>query len=257
MTTDANTAPPTEPAAPEAPLGFLQRLGGVLFSPDETFRDIAARPRILAPLALLLAVAIAGAAILVPRMDFETMMRDRLEHSDKAAQMSPADMDRAVRMGSSFGKMIGYTSPVVAIGIWALIAVALWLTFRLFGNEGAYNQAFAVTLYAWIPLTINSIIGLVVAMTRSSIDPESMATMVASNPAVLVDLHAHPVLFSFLSSLDLFTVWTIVLLIFGFAQVARTSKARSAAVVLSWWAVFLFFKVGFAALGAARMKAGS
>jgi len=235
----------------------MQRITGALFSPDETFRDIAARPNVLAPLVILIVISVTSVVMLMPRMDFATMIRDQMERSGKAAQLGPGDMDRAVRISSSFLKIIGYTSPVIAIGFWALIAGALLLTFRLFGGEGRYKQEFSVTLYAWIPLIINSVIATIVAMTRSTIDPEQMATMVASNGAVLVDLHAHPVAFAFLSAIDLFTIWTIVLLIIGFAHVARTSRARAATVVLSWWGVMLFFKVGSAALGAMRMKAGS
>ena len=248
------TAPPP---GPDQPLGTFERMGGVLYSPDDTFGDIARKPNVLAPLVIFFVISVVSAVVLVPRMDFQTMMRDNMERSGKASQMSPGDMDRAVRIGSSFAKVIAYTSPVLAIGIWALIAGAIFLTFRMFGAEGTYKQAFSVTLYAWVPLLINNIIGMVVAFTKPSLNPEEMGTLVASNGGAFVDLHAHPVLFSFLSSIDLFTIWTVVLLIIGFAHVARTSKARSAAVVLSWWFVLVFFKVGFAALGAMRMKAGS
>lgn len=244
------------PGAPEGQ-GTFQRIGGVLFSPDETFAGIAARPNVLLPLVILLVISILGSVILVPKMDFQTMMRDQMERSGKTATMSPSDVDRAVRMSSSFAKMIGYVSPVFALAVWAIIAGVLLVTFKLFGAQGTYKQAFSVTLYAWVPLLINSIIGLIVALTKSSLNPEEMGTLVASNAAVLVDLHAHPVLYSLLSSIDLFTIWTVVLLIVGFAHVARTTKARAAAVVLSWWGVMLFVKVGFAALGAMRMKAGS
>jgi hypothetical protein len=84
-----------------------------------------------------------------------------------------------------------------------------------------------------------------------------MAVLVRSNPAFLVDMKANPVLFSLLSSIDLFTIWTVVLLIIGFAFVARVSKAKSAAIVISLWAVALVIKLGFAAIGAAKAKAAA
>ncbi len=257
MTTDIEAAQPPEPGAPEAPLGTFQRISGVVFSPDETFREVAARPNVLVPLVILLAIAIVSAVILVPRMDFQSMLRDQMERSGKAATMTPSQLDTSVRIGSSFAKLIGYSSPALAVGIWALIAGALLVTFRLFGGEGTYKQAFSVTLYSWIPLTINGIIGIIVAMTKSSLNPEEMGTLVASNAGILVDLHARPVAYALLSAVDLFTIWAIVLLIIGFAHVAKTSKGRAAAVVLSLWGVLLFFKAGLAALGAMRMKAGT
>jgi membrane protein, antimicrobial resistance system len=251
MTVDLETAPPPPPAESK---GFAQRLGGVLFSPDETFRDIAARPDIFKPLLMLFIVSIISAILIIPRIDFAATVRDKLESSPRSASMSPGDMDRAVRMGTAFGKALGYASPALAIVIWAIIAGVVLIAYRLFGGEGTYTQAFAVTLYAWIPLIIKSIITTVVAFTKTSIDANQMATLVTSNPAFLVDMKEHLVAFSFLSSIDLFAIWSLVLFIIGFAHVARVTKAKSATVMISLWAIVLFVKLGFAALGAAKMK---
>ncbi|HSP15602.1 MAG TPA: Yip1 family protein [Thermoanaerobaculia bacterium] len=255
MTTDLEAAPP--PPVPEESKDSWQRLGGVLFSPDETFRDIARRPNVLLPLAILFIVSVISAVLLIPRIDFESTVRDQMERSSRAASMSPGDMDRAVRMGAALGKAIGYASPVVAIAIWAIIAGVMLTAFRLFGGEGTYKQAFSATLYAWIPLLIKSIVTTAVAMTKSTIDAEQIATLVTSNPAFLLDLKVHPIAFSLLSSIDIFAIWTIVLFIIGFAHLSKVSKAKSATIVISLWAVMIIVKLGFAALGAARMKAAS
>ena len=55
-----------------------------------------------------------------------------------------------------------------------------------------------------------------------------MATMIKTNPGFLVDMKTHPMLFALLSSLDVFTIWTVVLLIIGFAALSRASKAKAA-----------------------------
>jgi len=75
-----------------------------------------------------------------------------------------------------------------------------------------------------------------------------------SNLAFTVDMKTQPVLFSLFGSFDVFTIWTVVLMIIGFAALSRFSKAKSAAIVVSIWAVVIFIKVGFAAIGAARMR---
>jgi hypothetical protein len=63
-----------------------------------------------------------------------------------------------------------------------------------------------------------------------------------------------PVLFSALSSFDLFTIWTIFLLAVGFSAFSRFSKAKSATIIVSLWIVMILIRVGFAAMGAARMN---
>ena len=97
---------------------------GVLFSPNETFADIVRRPNLLAPLIIMVVITLISTVIVVPRMDFETMMRDQLAASGKMNNMSSEDADRMVRFSVAFGKAIGYASPLFVIGAWAVIAVS-------------------------------------------------------------------------------------------------------------------------------------
>lgn len=254
MTSDLETtAPPPPPAAPEQSKSVWERFIGALFSPDDTFRDIARKPDILVPLLILLVITIVSSVVMIPHLDLATSLRDQLENSGR--NLSPEDIERSVRMMSAFAKVTAYASPLLAVGLWAIVAGVLLVSFRLFGGEGNYKQAFSVTLYAWIPLLLNSVIASIVGVARGSIDPREMASVVMSNPAFFVSFKDQPILYSALSSLDLFTIWTVILLIIGFAWVSRTSKARSAAVVIGWWAFLVLMKLGFAAMGAARMKA--
>jgi len=248
--TEPPSVPPAAPAVPRK--SFLQRLAGVLFAPAETFDDIARTPDVLAPMALLLLIAIGSTVVLVPRMDFESTIRTQMQQSGR--EMKPADMDRAVKMGKAFGTMIAYCSPLLGIAFYVVLAGILLLAFRLFGGEGNFTQALSVTLYAWIPLTLFSIILALVALSRDSIDPTTIATVVKSNPSFLVDFSEQRVLFALLSSLDVFVVWTLILLTFGFSAVSKLSKGMSAAIIFSLWIAATIVKVGFAALGAAKMK---
>jgi hypothetical protein len=261
VTADAPSTPPPPapqpPGAPEERTGTLQRIIGAQFSPSESFADIARRPNVLAPLIIMVVITLVSTVVVVPRMDFETMMRDQLATSGKLNGMSSEDADRVVRFSVAFGKVIGYSSPLLAIAAWVVIAGVLLIAFRLFGGEGTFKQAFSVTLYAFVPLLIKSIVSTFVVLAKGTIGVEEMAVLVRSNPAFLVDMKTNQVLFALLSSLDLFTIWTTVLLIIGFAFVARVSKAKSAVIVISLWALALVIKLGFAAIGAAKARAAA
>lgn len=248
---NAGYTPPAPPAEPPAQNTF-QRIAGVLFAPADTFRDIARRPDIVMPLIILVIIGFVTSALIIPRMDFEAAFREQM--ASQNSKMSDADLDRAAKMGSAFGKVMAWTGPVWGILIWAVIAGVLLLAHRLFGGEGNFKQAFSTVLYSWIPLTINGIVTGIVAVARGEIDPTTMQTLVKSNPAFLVDMKENPILFSALSSLDLFTIWTLILLIIGFATLSRLSRAKSAAIVISLWLLTVVVKLGFAAMGAARAK---
>jgi hypothetical protein len=245
-------APPSA-AAPSGPppKGPVQRIVGALFSPNEAFDDIARKPDILVPLIVIVLISFVATFMIMPKLDLESEIREGIE----ANKDIPADQrEQIVRFSVASGKVIGYASPVFAIVILAIIAGILLLAFRMMGGEGTFKQAFSVTLYSWLPLTIKGLVGAVIALSRSSVTASEMATLLKSNPAFLVDPKEQMAVHSLLSSIDLFNIWTLVLLIIGFAFVSRFSKAKSAAIIITLWVVTILVKVGFAMMGQARMN---
>jgi hypothetical protein len=246
-------APVTDPPAKNS----FQRIVGVLFAPAETFRDIARKPDILVPLLLIVIVTYVTVALTAPRMDWDAVVAQQEEAMRKQnPNMTDADMERVAKFTKAGGTVFAYTMPLFFIAWYAIVAGVLLLAVRLFGGEGTYKQAFSATLYAWMPMLLAGIVGTVVVLVRGGlIDPQAMQTLVKSNPAFLVDIKEQPILFSLLSSLDIFTIWYLILLVIGFAALSRLSKTKVAVIVISLWLVTVVIKVGMAALGAARMKA--
>lgn len=226
----------------------------MLFSPDETLRDIARKPDVLVPLIVILVISTISGIVLAPRMEFDSM---RTQMAARNPNLSPDDIDRGVRIAGAVGKVSAYASPLIALAAFAIMAGVLFIAFRLFGGEGTFKQAFSVVIYAWIPRVIQGIILTIIIAFKGTVDVNDMPTLVRSNLAFLTDMSQHPVLFSLLSTFDLFTIWTVILLIVGFAWTSRFTKTRSAAIILSIWMFITIVKLGFAAFGAARMKASS
>ncbi len=239
--------PAPQPAAPPAKANPFGRLVGVLFSPDETFASIARTPDWLVPLLLFVVLAGVGGYVFTHHVDFVTNMRAQMEE-----RHAPSDqIDQAVKVTKAISTVIAYCSPLISIIVYVLVAAILMLAFRMMGGEGDFAQYFSVTLYAWLPQVIQSLIVLVVLLTRTDpVGAEGLATLVRSNLAFLTDMKEHAVLFGLLGSLDVFTIWSLILMSIGFAHVSKFSKAKSATIVVSVWAFWTAIKVGFAALGA-------
>jgi len=244
MTDLTAPAPAPAPAIEPKPNPFA-RMIGVLFSPDPTFGSIARRPDWVVPLMLFIVVGYISTALILPRMDWGAIAAMQEEQiKAKNPNMSQDDLDRMSRMSAAAGKVFGWIAPLMGVIWYLIVALVLWLAFRLFGGEGTFKQAWSTTLYAWVPLFINGIILTIVAVLRGGlVNPMEMATLVKSNPAFLVDLKAQPVLYALLSSFDVFTIWTVVLLIIGFAIVSRVSKTKAAAIVIPLWVVCILFKL--------------
>jgi hypothetical protein len=155
-------------------------------------------------------------------------------------------------MGAGFAKTIGWSGPILGIVMWAVMAGVLLLVFRMFGGEGNYKQAYSALVYAWVPMTIFGIILAIVGYARGTIDPITMQTVVKSNPGFLADPMQQRVLYAILTSLDLFIIWTLALLTFGYSALSRLSRTKSAVIVVSLWLITVLVKVGFAAMQAGR-----
>lgn len=253
MTTDGQTAPPGNPPPPEKPKNVFERIAGVLFAPAETFQDIARRPDILGPLLFILIISYVTTAMIVPKIDFSTMLEQQTEQMRKRNpnldEEQVAQMERITMAGA---KVMSWVLPMLMVAWYALMAAALMFAFRLMGGEGTFKQAFSVTLYAWMPMVLLSILTAIIVFARGTFDPVTAATLVKSNPAFLVDMKEQPILFTLLSSLDVFTIWMLALLSIGFSTMAKVSRMKAAAIVLSLWVATIVVKLGFAALGASR-----
>lgn len=228
------------PSAEPTPNSF-QRIIGVIFSPNATFASIARRPDWVVPLVLLLLVSLAAGVIMAPHIDFGAAAREAMEQNKNA---TPEQIDKAVRISSSIGKVFTYISPVLSlIGLLVISGVCL-LAFRIFGGEGDFKQAFSVTCYSSIPTIIKSIVTLIIIVAKGGvIAAPALQTLVRSNLGFLVDYKTNPMAFALLSSLDIFSVWFLALMIIGFSYVARVSKVKAAVTIISLWVLVLLLKL--------------
>jgi hypothetical protein len=243
------TSEVSEPQAAPKPKNVFARIAGVLFAPADAFEEIVRRPAIVWPLVLIVAISFVSSALMVPRIDFESVKAMQAEQLRKQnPKMSDADLERFGRVAVASSKVIMWIAPLLTVVMFAAIAGVLLLAFRMMAGEGNFAQAMSVTLYAWMPLLLFSIIMLIVVVARWTFDPTMAATVVKSNPAFLVDMKEQPVLFALLSSLDVFTIWSVVLFILGFSAMSRLSKGTSAGIVLVLWGVMIVLKLGMAAL---------
>jgi hypothetical protein len=228
------------PGAEPKPNPF-QRIIGVLFSPDATFASIARRPDWVVPLVLLLLISLAAGFIMAPHVDFGAAARESMEQNKN---VKPEDVEKAVRISASIGKVFSYISPVLSLIGLLVIAGVVLLAFRIFGGEGDFKQAFSVTCYASIPTIIKSVVTLIIIVAKGGIIPaQALATLVRSNLGFLVDYKTNPVAFALLSSFDIFSVWFLALLIIGFSYVARVSKVKAAVTIISLWILVLLLKL--------------
>ena len=241
MTTGQDEALVTPAPDPGPKPNPAQRVIGVIFSPDATMASIAKRPDWVLPLVLILVASFIAGIVIAQHVDFGATVRESVEQNKNLSQ---EQIDRAVNMGSAIGKVTTYLSPVIGAISLLIIAGVLLLAVRLMGGEGDFKQAFSVTCYASIPGIIRAVVLVIIILARGGmITAQTLQTLVRSNLGFLADFKANPMAFALLSSVDLFSIWFVVLLIIGFAYVSRLSKAKTAVIIVVLWIVATGFKL--------------
>jgi len=246
-------AAPTPPQEPK-PNSF-SRIVGVFFAPGETFASIARRPDFLVPLAIIVILGFISGVLIAQKVDFKSVARETIESSPRAAKLPPDIIQKQVNLTAGIMKVTAYGAAIFNALALVILAAILFAAFKIFGGEGDFLQAFSITIYAWFPLLIKGIIALITLLAKKSITLYSLQNPVASNFGYFINPNQHPMEFAFLSSFDIFSLWTIILLIIGFAAMSRFSRAKSAAIILSLWAIKVLFAVGAGAVRTLGMRA--
>ncbi|HYM62347.1 MAG TPA: Yip1 family protein [Thermoanaerobaculia bacterium] len=240
------------PPPPEKPNPW-QRIVGVFLSPTETFRSIVRQPDWVVPLLVIVVMTIIGTVLLYTHVDFAAPIRAQLQEQNP--NLSPDQAERAVRFGMIFARVIFALTPFISIGSLIVTAAILLVAMRMFGGEGEFKPAFSVTLYSWMPFVILAVITWAVLLSRGQVPVDQLQSMVRSNFGFLADAKREPVMFALLVSIDVFTAWVISLMVIGFAEVSKMTRAKVAAIIITMWVILTLFKVGFASLGALMKKA--
>lgn len=248
MSTVATT--PEEPAPPSK--SFLARFVGVYISPGETFADIARKPGFLAPLIVVMVMSVAVTETMLAKIGMERIIRMSIEQSKSAANMSPQQIDQAVQQGAKIGGIIAHIAGVIGAPIVMLIMAGLGLLIvnTLFGQQTRFGTAMSVACYANMPGVLSGVMAIALMLFG---DPEHFNP---ENPAptnvgfFLNPLDTSKPLYKFATSLDVFTLWVLILLGIGFsAATGRKVKALNVFLVyFGLWAVWVLGKVALTAV---------
>jgi hypothetical protein len=114
-----------------------------------------------------------------------------------------------------------------------VVAFVEWFVGKLFDAKQTLNAAFVVATYAFVPRIFQSVAGAVLAYLR---DPSSLTNpgTISLGLGALLPSSASPLAFALATRVDLFIIWSTILLAIGLHVTGKIpkSKAYMAAVVI-------------------------
>jgi hypothetical protein len=224
-------------------MGEFSRLAGVFFEPMKTFKDIAQRPTWIVPMILVIVAVLGVTMTMSQRIGWERIFRHQDENTSRYQRMSQADKDQMVAMQMKFASL-GYLGAFIGVPIYDVVAAAILLGIAggLMGGGMRFKQVFAVVSYSGLPGVLSAILTIIVIFLKNP-DDFNMQNPLAFNAGAFMDPNSgSKFVYSLASSLDLFVIWTILLMATGLKAAAGkklTFTGALVAVLLPWAVVVL------------------
>ncbi len=234
----------TPEPAPAKPLGELQRLSGVLFEPKTTFADVAARPRWWVPLLLLIVAALALTYCFSQRVGWDSLLRQQMSANERFQQLPVERQESLVEQQVRMVSVLGYVGATAGIPIYALaLAAVAAVVFKVFlGSKCSFRQVFALTSYSLLPGILSTGLTILVMYLKNPED-FNLQNPLVFNLAAWLPGDIPRWLQSAAASIDLFSLWTLLLLATGLSVAdGKVSWGRSAAWLLAVWLLWIALK---------------
>jgi hypothetical protein len=245
----ASPAPTPEPA----PLSQGARIIDTFIAPSKTFTDLRRSASWWAPWILISIFSLVFIYTMGRQIGFEQISKNQVAHSSRADQFDklPADQQaKQIQLSSKIVGFFAYGSPLLILFYVLIETLALWLTFKLAaGAETSFGQAYAISLYAGLPGIIGAVLGTISLFAGVNPEGFDINNPVGTNLAYYLDPETTgKFLRGMASSLDVLSIWTIVLIGIGYACTSKVKRTNAILIVAAWYLAFKLLTSGLASM---------
>jgi len=243
------------PAPGGTGLSQLQRISNMFLEPSKTFEDIKlGNASWWLPFLLFVVIGTGLWATVTVNVGWDQVAANSIKMSPKQTERIealPPEQQATVKSKAAVAQKWIWALAPVGVLLMNLIAAAILLgTINFgFGGRATFGKVLAVSWYAGLPGLIKLCLGA--AGLWAGLAPEAF---LPQNPAgtnlgfYLTPPDVSMGLWSLYSTLDILTIWTLVLFSIGLAKVAGTKTANGFYAVFGWWALSLLVGVSLAAI---------
>jgi Yip1 domain len=215
------------------PKNLIARILGVITSPRATYAAVAARPRALGALALVVLVSAASVGVFMStQVGREALLDQQVRFLEGfGRQVSDAQyqqLEARLRFAPYFaaaGQLV--TLPLVGV-IIAGVALAV---FNLMGGDGTFKQTFAIVAHSGAIIALQQLFVLPLDYVRESLSsPTNLGVFFP-----FLDENTFPA--RLLGAIDLFLIWWMISLAIGLGLLYKRRTGPIAATLLAIYAV--------------------
>ena len=237
-----------QPEGSAPPLSQVQRVVDTFIAPSKTFTDIRRSSSWWLPFIIGCLVTFGLAYAIQTKITWEKVYDNAMKQSPKQMERLEQQPPEAQAKAKTFTTMIyKYTfwaAPVLGLIVVVIMAAVLMATINFgFGGRAKFGQMFALYYYAFLPVSIKAILGIVTIFSGMDPDSFNLQNYVGTNLGYYLPLDMSKPLIALATSLDIVTIWMLILLTIGCAIIGNVKKSQAAIAVWGWWILIVGFKV--------------
>jgi hypothetical protein len=165
--------------------------------------------------------------------------------------LPPDQLQQQLEMMERFGWVQIVGTPPILLLLGLVLAGITYVLVSILSSRANFKQYFTVTLYASIIGAVSLLVSNLVVRMRGV---ESIRTVQDAQVTLGLGFLApegDTLLFGILSTVNVFTVWSLAVLALGLMHVFGMSRNSAIACVVPWWLISVVFSVVGTALGGA------
>jgi hypothetical protein len=240
-------------AEPQGPgLSEPQRLINVFIAPQKTFEDLKRKPSWWVPWAVTGIFIVIFGVVAVQKIDMVRFIQQQIDRSPSAQkrleQATPEQRERGIAIQATGTKVVFYAYPVFTLLGGLIIAAILMAIFNfMLGAEVPFQRAMAVVFYSYVPWIISTVLLTISVLVSSDPNTIDLTNPMPTNPGFFMDPQGNKFIYAIISSLDIFSIWTVILLGLGFAKASSNRKPTAGTGITTMFVVWAIFVIGRAA----------
>lgn len=245
-----------QPAAGQSPgLTQWQRVADVFTAPSKTFEDIKRGNRSWwLPFVIMAIVGYLLFAVVSTKIGMQQVVDNQIHmnpsQEEKLNQAPPEQRQVAEKFSLYFTEGIFLANPLILLAIIALGSLVLMGTINFgFGGKAKFGSIFSAWMYAGLPGIFKVILGIIVIFSGTAPEAFNIRNYAPTNiGAFLNPMETNKALYALATSLDIITIWTLILLGMGVAIVAGVKRSSGYIAVFGWFVLIVLISVGWAAV---------
>jgi len=249
---DALPPAPLDEYDNQPPLTEVQRVTDVFFAPTKTFADVRRNRSWWLPFVVMLVFGYIFSTTVMHKVNPRNMAMAALQNNsaqyERLQNASEEDRERTLGFTEGVMRISLWGWPVFTLAATAVSALLLWVGFNfILGGSSTYKGMFTVSIFAFLPTILRSILATILLLAGQT-ENFNISDPIGTNPGFYLGPDASHFMKSLLSSLDLFSIWTLLLMAVGGAIVARVKVQKGVFMVCVVWLVCVLGKAAVAAL---------